>query len=65
MKVKQKMVGRYRLEHTLGEGSFAKVKQAVDTTTGERVAIKILALDNSNKKALRRIKTEVCLCPRP
>lgn len=35
-------VGKYELGRTLGEGSFAKVKFARNTETGENVAIKIL-----------------------
>lgn len=35
-------VGRYELGRTLGEGTFAKVKFARNTETGENVAIKIL-----------------------
>lgn len=35
-------VGRYELGRTIGEGSFAKVKFARNTETGENVAIKIL-----------------------
>ncbi|KAG9394154.1 Protein kinase domain [Carpediemonas membranifera] len=53
------MVGDYKLERTLGKGSFAKVKQAVHTKTGERVAIKIISTKDANQHALRRIKTEI------
>ncbi|KAG9396347.1 Protein kinase domain [Carpediemonas membranifera] len=53
------MVGDYRLERTLGKGSFAKVKQAVHSKTGERVAIKIISTKDANHHALRRIKTEI------
>lgn len=35
-------VGRYELGRTLGEGSFAKVKFAKNSETGENVAIKII-----------------------
>ncbi|GMI97552.1 SNF1-RELATED PROTEIN KINASE 3.4, CBL-interacting protein kinase 21 [Hibiscus trionum] len=35
-------VGKYQLGRTIGEGTFAKVKLAVDTTTGRHVAIKII-----------------------
>ncbi|XP_052205783.1 CBL-interacting serine/threonine-protein kinase 23-like isoform X2 [Diospyros lotus] len=37
-----KTVGRYELGRTLGQGTFAKVKFAKNTETGENVAIKIL-----------------------
>jgi serine/threonine protein kinase len=37
-----KKVGTYELGHTLGSGAFGIVKKAVNTETGEEVAIKIL-----------------------
>lgn len=40
-KVKRR-VGDYELGRTIGEGTFAKVKFARNTKTGEAVAIKIL-----------------------
>ncbi|MBA0762995.1 hypothetical protein Gotri_012525 [Gossypium trilobum] len=35
-------IGKYKLGRTIGEGTFAKVKLAVDTTNGHHVAIKII-----------------------
>ena len=35
-------IGKYQLGRTIGEGTFAKVKLAVDTTKGHHVAIKII-----------------------
>lgn len=35
-------LGKYQVGRTIGEGTFAKVKVAVDTTNGHNVAIKIL-----------------------
>ena len=35
-------IGKYQLSRTIGEGSFAKVKLAINTTTGQYVAIKII-----------------------
>lgn len=35
-------IGKYHLGRTIGEGTFAKVKMAVDSTTGHHVAIKII-----------------------
>ncbi|GAV87245.1 Pkinase domain-containing protein/NAF domain-containing protein [Cephalotus follicularis] len=35
-------VGKYQLSRTIGEGTFAKVKLAVDSTNGHYVAIKII-----------------------
>ena len=36
-------VGKYELGRTIGEGTFAKVKFAINTETGESVAVKVLA----------------------
>ncbi|KAI4380550.1 hypothetical protein MLD38_006727 [Melastoma candidum] len=38
-------VGKYRFSRTLGEGNFAKVKLAVDASTGRPFAIKIIDKD--------------------
>ena len=35
-------VGKYELGRTLGEGTFAKVKFARNSETGETVAVKVL-----------------------
>lgn len=35
-------VGKYQLGRTIGEGTFAKVKLAVDGETGQCVAIKVI-----------------------
>ena len=35
-------VGKYQLSWTIGEGTFAKVKLAKNTTNGQNVAIKII-----------------------
>jgi serine/threonine protein kinase len=35
-------VDKYRLGQTIGEGTFAKVKLAVNVETNKRVAIKII-----------------------
>ncbi|KAJ8750757.1 hypothetical protein K2173_015938 [Erythroxylum novogranatense] len=35
-------IGKYQLGRTIGEGTFAKVKLAMDTTNGHHVAIKII-----------------------
>ncbi|KAF9662658.1 hypothetical protein SADUNF_Sadunf18G0077100 [Salix dunnii] len=35
-------IGKYRLGRTIGEGTYAKVKMAVDSTNGRPVAIKIM-----------------------
>lgn len=36
-------LGQYRIERTLGEGSFGKVKLAVHQVSGQRVALKIIS----------------------
>lgn len=38
-----KKVGKYEIGRTIGEGTFAKVKFAKNTETGEAVAVKVLA----------------------
>lgn len=38
-----KNVGKYEVGRTIGEGTFAKVKFARNTETGESVAMKVLA----------------------
>ena len=40
---KTRRLGKYELGRTLGEGTFAKVKFAVNTETKESVAVKVLA----------------------
>ncbi|KAH7568544.1 hypothetical protein ACOSQ2_011848 [Xanthoceras sorbifolium] len=53
-------VGKYELGRTLGEGSFAKVKFARNTETGENVAIKILDKEKVLKhKMIGQIKREI------
>ncbi|XP_071113089.1 serine/threonine-protein kinase MARK2-like isoform X1 [Haliotis cracherodii] len=54
-----KKVGNYLLGKTLGEGSFAKVKEALHIPTGEKVAIKVIdkkraKSDTYVRKNLRR-----------
>ncbi|KAG0351494.1 CBL-interacting serine/threonine-protein kinase 21, partial [Gamsiella multidivaricata] len=36
-------VGPYKLLHSIGQGSFSEVKMAVDTRTGDHVAIKVMS----------------------
>lgn len=36
------MIGKYHLVRTIGEGTFAKIKLAINTINGEKVAIKII-----------------------
>ena len=43
MKKGTRKIGKYEVGRTIGEGTFAKVKFARNTDTGESVAMKILA----------------------
>ncbi|KAG6543106.1 hypothetical protein Mapa_015355 [Marchantia paleacea] len=53
-------VGKYELGRTLGEGTFAKVKFAKNTETGESVAIKVLDKEKILKhKMVEQIKREI------
>ena len=45
-KKKSRRVGKYEIGISLGEGTFGKVKKAVNVQTGEVVAIKILDKEN-------------------
>ncbi|KAK8824972.1 hypothetical protein WA538_005637 [Blastocystis sp. DL] len=53
-------VGLYRLEDTLGTGSFGKVKLATHVITGIKVAIKILSKERIKKlDMLAKVKREI------
>ncbi|GMH26072.1 hypothetical protein Nepgr_027915 [Nepenthes gracilis] len=53
-------IGKYELGRTLGEGTFAKVKFARNTETGENVAIKILDKEKVLRhKMINQIKREI------
>ncbi|XP_058113804.1 CBL-interacting serine/threonine-protein kinase 21-like [Magnolia sinica] len=51
-------IGKYQLGRTIGEGTFAKVKVAVNTETGHNVAIKIIdkqmVIDNNLMDQVKR-----------
>ncbi|XP_011018168.1 PREDICTED: CBL-interacting serine/threonine-protein kinase 21 isoform X2 [Populus euphratica] len=49
-------IGKYQLGRTIGEGTFAKVKLAVDSTDGRPLAIKIM---DKNKVMQRHLKDQV------
>ncbi|KAI5585491.1 hypothetical protein BDE02_06G149800 [Populus trichocarpa] len=57
-------LGKYQVGRTIGEGTFAKVKLAVDTTNGHQVAIKIMdknmvmqsGLKNQVQREIRTMK---------
>lgn len=44
-----KKVGKYEIGKTLGEGTFGKVKYAINSETDERVAIKVLDKEKNPK----------------
>lgn len=55
-------VGRYELGRTLGEGTFAKVKFAINTDNGESVALKVLDKDKILRhKMVDQIKREISI----
>lgn len=54
------IVGNYRIEKTIGEGTFGKVKLAVHVPTGEQVAIKILEKSKiHDQEELERVEKEI------
>lgn len=55
-------VGKYELGRTVGEGTFAKVKFAINTETGESVAVKVLAKSTILKhRMVDQIKREISI----
>lgn len=55
-------VGKYEVGRTVGEGTFAKVKFAVNTETGQSVAVKVLAKSTILKhKMVNQIKREISI----
>ena len=58
----QKLIGKYQLHETLGEGSFGKVKRATHTETHEAVAIKILDKEKIQAQDMgNQIKKEISI----
>ncbi|XP_044501166.1 CBL-interacting serine/threonine-protein kinase 9-like isoform X2 [Mangifera indica] len=56
----RRLIGKYEMGKTLGEGSFAKVKVAKNVETGESVAIKILDRNQVLRhKMVEQIKREI------
>ncbi|KAK4760543.1 hypothetical protein SAY87_005436 [Trapa incisa] len=56
----KRLVGKYEVGRTIGEGTFAKVKYARNTETGEPVALKILDKDKVLKhKMADQFKREI------
>lgn len=59
---KTRRVGKYEVGKTIGEGTFAKVKYARNTETGESVAMKILAKSSIlQHKMVDQIKREISI----
>ena len=57
-----KKVGKYELGRTLGEGTFGKVKHAVNMETNEQVAIKVLDKEKIQKQNMgAQIKKEISI----
>lgn len=60
--VTRKKVGKYEVGRTIGEGTFAKVKFAQNTDTGESVAMKVLSKSTILKhKMVHQIKREISI----
>jgi len=57
---RKKRVGRYEVGRTIGQGTFAKVKFAVDADTGAAVAMKVLDKETIlSHRMLHQIKREI------
>ncbi|KAE9601811.1 hypothetical protein Lal_00040963 [Lupinus albus] len=62
MKNVRRKIGKYEVGRTIGEGTFAKVKFAKNTETGESVAIKVMAKRTILKhKMVEQIKREISI----
>jgi 5'-AMP-activated protein kinase catalytic alpha subunit len=60
--VKKVKIGKFEIGKTLGEGTFGRVKEAVNTITGEVVAIKILDKDKITKQQMGlQVKKEISI----
>ncbi|KAF9614966.1 hypothetical protein IFM89_021396 [Coptis chinensis] len=60
--MKMRKIGKYEVGRTIGEGTFAKVKFAHNTETGESVAMKVLAKTTILKhKMVNQIKREISI----
>nr|XP_009380407.1 PREDICTED: CBL-interacting protein kinase 24 isoform X1 [Musa acuminata subsp. malaccensis] len=60
--MRMKKVGKYDVVRTIGQGTFAKVKSAVNTETGEIVAMKVLAKSTIlEHRMVHQIKREISI----
>ena len=51
------LLNQYKLDKTIGRGSYSKVKLALDTITGKKCAIKIHSDDDKKSKVVLEIET--------
>ena len=57
-----KRVGKYEIHKTLGEGTFGKVKRALNVETNEWVAIKVLDKEKIQKQNMgSQVKKEISI----
>ena len=55
-------VGKYEVHETLGDGAFGKVKRAVNSETGESVAIKFLDKEKIKQQNMsKQIQREITI----
>lgn len=61
-KVRRRKIGKYEVGRTIGEGTFAKVKFARNTETGDSVAIKVMAKSTIlQHRMVEQIKREISI----
>lgn len=53
--------GRYRLGRTLGQGGYARVYEAVDTSLGRTVALKVIDGEGADPSDAERVRSEIRL----
>lgn len=53
--------GRYRLGRVLGTGGYARVYEAVDTSLGRTVALKVMVGDSADPTDAARVRSEIRL----
>ena len=49
-----RMLGKYEIQETLGDGAFGKVKAARNTVTGDSVAIKFMDKDKIRQQGMNK-----------
>lgn len=55
----RKVTDDYKIEKSLGEGSFAQVKLGINKTTNAKEVIKRVIIDPSDKELVQMIENEV------